>query len=337
MQTGRPVSVERLLVSVFAVFVAACGSSGSHSSSSLPTATPTAATLVGALPAREDFKVVGYSPSWTSGVTSTQWDKITHVNYAFLNPNDGQTAAQVPNHPLLESLVATAHEKGKKVFLSVGGWTDQNNSAFEAAGIDTTSAATFAANLTAIADSFVLDGIDVDWEWPSTSDGTDQKYANVMDAVCAAMHARNRQCSTAVGATGASGIPSATFAYVDWFNIMVYDLGTGAEHSPYSGAVAAFDYWANRGLTSAKTNLGLPFYGRRNNWTEVATYRELVAADPSAPNNDSSNGYYYNGIPTIQKKVDLALQRGGGVMLWELSQDTTDGTSLLAAIHAKIG
>ena len=41
----------------------------------------------------------------------------------------------------------------------------------------------------------------------------------------------------------------------------------------------------------------------------------------------------YNSLPTIRRKTELALQRNRGVMLWHLSQDTGDDTSLLTAIY----
>jgi GH18 family chitinase len=45
---------------------------------------------------------------------------------------------------------------------------------------------------------------------------------------------------------------------------------------------------------------------------------------------------FYNGIPTIQAKTQLALQRASGIMIWELSQDTMDETSLLNAIFQTV-
>jgi hypothetical protein len=42
---------------------------------------------------------------------------------------------------------------------------------------------------------------------------------------------------------------------------------------------------------------------------------------------------YYNGIPTIQAKTRLALERAGGVMVWELSQGAAGEASLLGAIY----
>ena len=42
---------------------------------------------------------------------------------------------------------------------------------------------------------------------------------------------------------------------------------------------------------------------------------------------------WYNGISTIEKKTAYARDNLGGIMIWELTQDTDDsGKSLLSAI-----
>src|SRR5262245_1566636 len=33
-----------------------------------------------------NFKVIGYMPSWSGDVNQIQYDKLTHINYAFLLP-----------------------------------------------------------------------------------------------------------------------------------------------------------------------------------------------------------------------------------------------------------
>ena len=64
------------------------------------------------------------------------------------------------------------------------------------------------------------------------------------------------------------------------------------------------------------------------------TYKEILAKDSSAYNKDTSNGMAYNGIPTIKKKCQYVKDNGyGGIMIWELGQDsTTTKYSLLNAI-----
>lgn len=42
---------------------------------------------------------------------------------------------------------------------------------------------------------------------------------------------------------------------------------------------------------------------------------------------------YYNGLPTIRKKVRLAKKEGGGIMFWQVWGDTTGDKSLLRAIN----
>jgi hypothetical protein len=45
---------------------------------------------------------------------------------------------------------------------------------------------------------------------------------------------------------------------------------------------------------------------------------------------------FYNGIPTIVKKTQLAKLKLGGVMIWEIASDTTGDLSLLRALDQTI-
>jgi GH18 family chitinase len=42
--------------------------------------------------------------------------------------------------------------------------------------------------------------------------------------------------------------------------------------------------------------------------------------------------YYYNGIPTMVKKTQLAKNNLGGIMIWEIAYDTEGDLSLLRAL-----
>ena len=111
---------------------------------------------------------------------------------------------------------------------------------------------------------------------------------------------------------------------------MVYDLGD--PHSSYAAAENAMNHWRyQEGLPKEKAVLGLPFYSRAGG--AYRAYKDIIAQyGASAAYNEGTGGLDYNGIPTIQAKTELALNTGGGVMFWELSQDTLDETSLLSAI-----
>ena len=64
------------------------------------------------------------------------------------------------------------------------------------------------------------------------------------------------------------------------------------------------------------------------------SYRTIVAQNPGAENSDQVGEIYYNGIPTIQRKTQYAIDNLGGVMIWEISQDASGDASLLDAMYS---
>ena len=281
---------------------------------------------VAAIPAA-NFKVVGYVPSWAGEVSQIQYSKLTHINYAFILPTASGGFQGLDNPSKLTSLVSTAHNNNVKVLLSVGGWNDGNDSAFEALAANSGSRTTFTNNVINIVNQYGLDGIDIDWEYPENN--TAGNYTLLMQQLSTAMHSRGKLLTAAVVSYDGSSVQSAVFGYVDFLNIMAYDEG-GANHSTYDLAVRSLNYWVGRGLPVIKANLGVPFYGRSS--SEYVDYKTILSRGGSAT-SDSFQGIGYNGIPTIKSKTNLAFDQGGGIMIWELSQDATGGNSLLSAIH----
>ncbi|WP_308709562.1 glycosyl hydrolase family 18 protein [Marinoscillum pacificum] len=271
-----------------------------------------------------DFKIVGYMPSWSGSANAIQYDKLTHIIYAFIRPTTtgGLTAVEQPAK--LQSIVTQAHAQGVKVLIAVGGWSDLNNADFEAMSNNATGRQNFASNLLSLCNQYNLDGVDIDWEYPREGN-TPQDYLAMMQVLNTTMHANGKLLTAAVAAQGyyADGILDGVFPIVDFLNLMAYDGGSGATHSPYSYATSTLNYWLGRGLPQSKAVLGVPFYARPS-WKSFAT---LVSegADPYA---DTYNGDYYNGITTIQQKTALAESQASGIMIWEISQDITNNNSL---------
>ncbi|CAM3420369.1 glycosyl hydrolase family 18 protein [Kibdelosporangium persicum] len=299
--------------------------------SAAATAAPVAAA---ALP--PGFKSVGYMPSWSGDVNSIQYSKLTHINYAFVLPNSNGTLQAIPDPNKLRSLVSLGHNAGVKVSLAVGGWNDGNDSAFEALAANATSRTTFVNALISVVNQYGLDGIDMDWEYPDP--GTSgSNFTALMRQLGTELHNRGKLLTAAVvsGGNTANGVEPAVFGIVDWLNIMAYD--GGSPHANYDWSIQSANFWKGRGLPAAKTVLGVPFYSR----PVYVPYSQIVAADPANANRDCANisggQQCYNGIPTIKRKTQWAVANAGGIMNWELSQDTTGSTSLVSAIFDAAG
>lgn len=282
------------------------------------------------------YKIVGYLPSWQGSVNGAQIDKLTHVNYAFLLPNNDGSLKPIENSSKLQELVSVAHSKNKKVLISVGGWNDGDDSAFESIAANASYRTNFANNLNNFVNQYNLDGVDIDWEYPEAGDF----YFETMSAI------RNRIGSgklltAAVAATnaGGSGVTSNAIEIMDYITLMAYDGDGGAGHSPYSLAQQSLDYWSTKTSDKAKLILGVPFYARPG-WYG---YNTLRAGGCSADSDSCWYGgatQYYTGRPTMRSKIDLMKSKGGGgIMIWELSQDTaiTSSESLLKTIADQLG
>ncbi|MBL3656946.1 glycosyl hydrolase family 18 protein [Fulvivirga sediminis] len=280
-----------------------------------------------------NFRVVGYMPSWSGSAQAIQYDKLTHINYSFILPNADGSLQSIENASKLQQIVTLAHAAGVKVQIAIGGWNDGNDSNFISLASKVSTRNAFVTNVMNFVNQYNLDGVDMDWEYPREGNEP-QNYESLMEALGSALHAEGKILTAAVVASGwnADGILDGVFDDIDFLNLMAYDGGNGAAHSPYSYAVSCLDYWLGRGLPASKAVLGVPFYGRPT-WQ---SYSALISQGAD-PYEDVFNGVYYNGINTIQQKTSLALERASGIMIWELSQDTQDDTSLLTAINASLG
>ncbi len=74
-----------------------------------------------------------------------------------------------------------------------------------------------------------LDGVDMDWEFPTTADGTDATFTLLMKELSDSLHRDARYYLSAlsrrVNMPGAfrDAIRNEIFPYVDFFNVMAYD------------------------------------------------------------------------------------------------------------------
>ncbi|TDE59111.1 chitinase [Nonomuraea mesophila] len=222
-------------------------------------------------------KVLGYFVQW--GVyqrnyhvknidTSGSAAKLTHINYAFGNVQNGQCAIGDSHadydrfYQANESVdgVADTWDPGAlrgnfnqlrklkqkyphlKVLFSFGGWTWSGGFTQAAR-----NPAAFAESCYRLVEdprwADVFDGIDIDWEYPnacglSCDSSGPAAYRNLMQALRARFGSGNL-VTAAITADGTNGgkIDAADYAgaaqYVDWYNVMTYDyFGAFAPQGP---------------------------------------------------------------------------------------------------------
>src|SRR5690606_22880774 len=127
-----------------------------------------------------------YVTSWTSVMPDPAY--VTHINYAFGHVNKDFNGIRIDNESRLRSLILlkTKHP-GLKVLISIGGWGSGRFS--EMAAVDS-NRNKFAEDCLRVIKAFNLDGIDIDWEYPtsaaakiSSSPDDTQNYTLMMKAI----------------------------------------------------------------------------------------------------------------------------------------------------------
>ncbi|SEJ16987.1 Chitinase, GH18 family [Dyadobacter koreensis] len=291
---------------------------------------------------RSNFRVIGYLPGKENLLASAKtidYNKITHLYIAFINPDSLGNLKGTEN---LKEVAAIAHAKKVKIMASIGGGGAPKYYPSFLIGEKKTKLINDLANL-AVENN--LDGIDVDLEGALI----DGNYENFVIDLAEQLRAKNKMITAAIATVYKDQFTDKALAQFDFVNIMSYDK-TGpwnpsrpGPHAPYEMAVEDLDYWTKtRGIAKEKLSLGVPFYGYGfgGSAPESISWKNLILQYPDKSTADefSVNGgnLYYNGIPTIRKKTSLALEKSGGIMIWQLLQDTTGEQSLLENIHAVI-
>lgn len=286
------------------------------------------------------FKVVGYLVGGNFKlIDEIQLDKLTHLNLAFANPNaEGELIFRRVEG--IENVVEKAHAFGVKVHVSIagGGIRDEQKPAWKSV-LEPANRAAFIEKIMAFVEKYNLDGVDVDIEgnlMPTI--GT--TYNPFVLELKKALHAEGKGITSALPGTFLhAGMEQEALEAYDFINIMVYD-NTGpwrpdkpGPHSTYEFAERSLDFWLEeKKIPAQRLVLGMPFYGYDFDVIGAKHYRQIVADNPRDAYRDEIAQLYYNGLPTIVRKTNLALEKVNGVMFWELAQDATNELSLLRAV-----
>ena len=285
------------------------------------------------------FKVVGYISGWSfDKIDEIEIEKLTYLNLAFANPDkDGNLICDGGFD--VKPVVKKGHDAGLKVFISLGGGGRPDTVIWKTQLLPE-NRTTFIGNILKYVEENNLDGVDVDIEG-NLLPYVGVNYNPFVVELKAALHSKGKGITAALGATGFHhNVHQEALEAYDFINVMVYDK-TGiwrpniiGPHSPWSFAEEAIKYWTvDLKIPAKKITLGVPFYGF--DFTPKAryiNYSEIIEKDISLAYCDSSGMRYYNGIPMIVKKTEMAKKTLGGVMIWEIPCDTKGDLSLLRAM-----
>lgn len=319
--------------------------------------------------AKERGAIVGYVAAFKGLDREMQQPGIgqyTQLDLAFVNPTpsaDLVAAGGLACAPAVEgradimvsdaqlrALVAQAHRSGAKVVASLGGAVIPPCGGDWAQLLQPQTRPKLVANLADLVDRYDLDGLDIDLEGELMM-GIDKagNYTPFIRELAAALHARSKLLSAATGSYPGGIVPDASLPYFDLIGIMSYDQvgptwGTpGGEHSTFAQALTDLTLWIRKGVPASKLALGMPFYGRgfgsyRQGWSlqEIASQfgDAQLNADVVGQRCGGCSYITYNGLPTLERKAELAGAWGAGVMVWEVGQDVEDGRAIRHLVGA---
>ena len=287
-------------------------------------------------------KVVGYLPTYRFGSNnSIAYCKITHLNICFANPDtEGNLSIED-----FSAIVKRAKEQNPNIIICIsvgGGVISETVMKTWKNIVDIPSnRPAFISKMVRFVNSNKLDGVDFDLEWDAVTNG----YSDFVIELKDSLQKHNKILSAALPAIYRYPlITNKALAVFDFINIMAYDKtgpwspNSPGQHSSYDFAVHAINYWKSQGINAEKLTLGVPFYGYNfDDQSNVFgfSYASMVNTNILNADVDQVGKAYYNGRPTIERKVELSAQNASGIMIWELAQDRFDKYSLLSAIHNK--
>lgn len=288
-------------------------------------------------------RVIGYLSSDNfSKVKSIQFCKLTHLNISFANPDkDGNLLFSGD----LDAVVKYAKTANPKILVSIslgGGVISAEQAANWSYLIDKPeNRPQLIQNIKKFIQDHQLDGVDVDLEWDAVTSG----YSGFVIELKKVMNEQKKLMTAALpNNTRFVNINNEALNAFDFINVMCYDKtgpwspNSPGQHSSFDFSKEGIEFWKSQHVSSEKLTLGVPFYGYNFTYPEVTstTYGQIIEAGTQFADQDEIGKIYYNGRTTISQKVEYASQNAGGIMIWEISQDSFDNNySLLEVIHQK--
>ena len=303
--------------------------------------------------------IVGYATYWDTRMPDPTL--LTHINYAFALIKDDFETLDIKKPARLTQIVGLKSQNPDlKVVLSVGGWGAGN---FSEMAADANHRKKFAENCVTAVNRYGLDGIDIDWEYPSSSSaGISSSPADINNFTLLMKDLRTAlgtdKLLTIASYAGVKYYNFQTAAqYLDFVNIMTYDMGRPPYHHSalYSSSktknscLESVEKHYQAGVPYNKLVLGVPFYGKPAEGESI-DYTDLVSGSysqyteawddvskvPYLANGSGTMVICYDNARSLKLKADFIKSKGLlGAMYWNIEADDNNWT-LSKALSTKL-
>ncbi len=311
----------------------------------------------------KDLIIVAYVTYWDTVIPDPTL--VTHINYAFGKVANTFDKVEIKTESRLKRMVKLKEKNEKlKVLLSIGGWGAGN---FSEMAADPALRKSFCEDCLAKCKTYGLDGIDLDWEYPtsssagiSSSPNDTKNYTALLKDLRAVLG--DDYLITMASSSSAKYVDFKNcIQYMNFVNLMTYDMGRPPKHHsalyPSDGKTSrsvdesvALHYKA--GIPYEKIVVGAPFYckaassndsGDGTYWCKMGSLFEKYtekwddkAKVPYLADKDGKMMFTYDNPTSIGMKADYVIQKKlRGMMFWNWEGDNSTNWEMTHAIYDK--
>ena len=317
------------------------GNNGGNGNTDTTPAAPPAGTVI-----------VGYTVYWENSMPDPAL--LTHLNYAFALINNDFETLNIQKEGRLKLMVALKKQNPDlKVLLSIGGWGAGN---FSEMAADEKHRKAFARNCLNAVTKYSLDGIDIDWEYPtSSSAGISSSPEDTKNFKLLMKDLRetlgDSRLLTMASASNAKYVDfKEAIPYMNFVNVMTYDMGHPPKHNSalYRSSMSSesCDESVTRHFTAGvpyeKMVLGIPFYGHGDGkaFGDYVDYKDIkidqskysvlwddAAKVPYVADATGKMVLNFDDERSVGLKAEYVLQKKlAGAMYWNIEADDASHT-----------
>ncbi len=259
--------------------------------------------------------VMAYYTYYTENLPEVS--RLTHINYSFgkiKNPSDGTGGITVKDTDRLKKVVALKSKNSSlKVLLAVGG---DGAGGFSLMARSDSKRRDFVQSAYDIIRDYKLDGIDLDWEFPTKDNGLDYSSSDKENFDKLVKELRAKLGTSKIISVAANSSPkyynfSNIMKYVDYLNVMTYDMGRAPDgfnsplHTPYlfdqTSVEKAMKKYVNEvGISKKRLNVGVPFYGKAQKGSSVYNGSDSYTVNFNEMKSILEDGWYERGNKSVK-------------------------------------